>query len=451
MNLRHVGGGQVTLFAATVGDRTDHAGQGRFDVQQRTGNIHQHGIARRLPAKVQASNHVDLIEDDLARLAETEHGQGVGNLLERRQQATQLGHLNTVAAHEQVEAVLDLHQLLAQSADHRTHGVAIRAGQAGPLLIDDIGVRQGVVETVLLLQEADAWRLRRRLGHIEQQVLDQLVGGRLVDAIGPLLEQAFQLFIDLAQQGAYRRAIDYSTAGQALDQTRGDLPQRTERRVFAQRLEATENPRHVTQIGRQILIANHPDQGNLQHLAQLAQQHRQLRGAQLAHGLDRQGRRTHGHVRGKQAGFREQLFAAGGAQVVEQRQHHHRQVAACGLDPVEVDRQLEDGLHQHFQGLALVGHAAVHQRLGQMLHFFGEQGRAVELHHLQSALYLVHIGQAEAHARRVLRSLDVRLQGLARLLQGFRDFAFDPFQGDIVVPIPHSHSTHILGSALSGC
>ena len=64
----------------------------------------------------------------------------------------------------------------------------------------------------------------------------------------------------------------------------------------------------------------------------------------------------------------------------------------------------------------------------------------------------MHIGLAETHARGVLGVLDERLQRLTRLLQGFRDLALNPFQGDIIVPITHSHSTHILGSsALSSC
>ena len=106
---------------------------------------------------------------------------------------------------------------------------------------------------------------------------------------------------------------------------------------------------------------------------------------------------------------------------------------------------MQDGLHQHFQGFALVGHAAFHQRLGELLHFLGEQGRAVELDHLQGAVDLVHVGQAETHARRILGVLDERLQSLSRLLQGFRDLALDPLKGDIIVPITHSRLLSLPG------
>ncbi len=104
---------------------------------------------------------------------------------------------------------------------------------------------------------------------------------------------------------------------------------------------------------------------------------------------------------------------------------------------------MQDRLHQHFQGLALVRHATVQQGLDQLLHFLGEQGRAVELDHLQGALHLVHVGQAEPHAGRVLRVLDERFQRLARLFQGFGDLAFHPLQSDVVVPVTHSHSIHV--------
>ncbi len=54
----------------------------------------------------------------------------------------------------------------------------------------------------------------------------------------------------------------------------------------------------------------------------------------------------------------------------------------------------------------------------------------------------MHVGQTEAHPRRVLRVFDERFQGLPCLLQRFGNFAFHPLQGDIIVPITHSDSAH---------
>ena len=136
------------------------------------------------------------------------------------------------------------------------------------------------------------------------------------------------------------------------------------------------------------------------------------------------------------------MLATSGAQVVEQWQHNHRQVATRALDAIEVGRQLQDGLHQHFQSFGLIADTAIEQGLGQLFHFFGKQCRAIELDHLQGALHLVHVGLTETHTRSVLWVLDERLQGLAGLLQGFCDLALDPFQGDIIVPITHTCSSH---------
>ncbi len=280
VDLRHVGGGQVALFVLAVVARTDHAGQGRLDVEQRTGDVHQHGVVGLALTQGQAVDHVDLIEDDLARLTEAQHRQGIGDLLERRQQGVQLAGLAAIAAHEQVQAVLDPYQLLAQRGDHRAHGVAVGAGQTGTLFVHHFGVRQRLVETVLFLEGADARRLRRRLGHVEQQVLGQFIRRRLVDAIGALFDQALEFLVDLTQQGAHGGAVDHAAIGQAFDHTGGDLPQAAQRSVLAQGFQACEDTRHVAEVGGQILIADHADQCHLQHLPQLAQQHRQFGGAQ---------------------------------------------------------------------------------------------------------------------------------------------------------------------------
>src|SRR5690606_41969058 len=65
---------------------------------------------------------VQLVEDGLAWLGEAEHRQGVGDLLEGCAQAADLVAVLPIAAHEQVERILDTHQLLAQGGDHRANG-----------------------------------------------------------------------------------------------------------------------------------------------------------------------------------------------------------------------------------------------------------------------------------------------------------------------------------------
>lgn len=99
--------------------------------------------------------------------------------------------------------------------------------------------------------------------------------------------------------------------------------------------------------------------------------------------------------RARKGWFPRAAFATGGTQIIEQRQDDHRQVATGALDAIQIDGKLQDGLHHHLERFALVGHAAFEQRTRELLHFLGEQCRAEELDHLQSAMYLMHIGQAK--------------------------------------------------------
>ena len=458
MNLRHVGGGQMALFLTTVLGRADHSSERGFHIQQGAGDIHQHRIAWLTMAERQRVDHIDLVEDDFAWLAEAKDRQGVGNLLERSQQRVQLDDLLPVATNEQIEAVLDPHQLFAKRSNHRTHGVAVGPGQARALLVNLVVGKQRLVQTILVLQRADARRLRRSLGHIEQQVLQQIVRRRLIDRIGAFVDQAFELLVDLAQQGPDRGAIHHAAGRHAFDQTGSYAPQGPERRLLAQGFQAREYPRHVAQVGPQVLIADHSNQCHLQHLAQLAQQDRQLGSAQGSQALQRERGSFLRHVRFEQTGFGKQFLATRGAQIVQQRQHDHRQVPACRLDSVQVRRQLQNRLHQHFQRFTLVGDPADDQRLSQLLHLFGKQRSAVELDHLQGAEHLMHVGLAETHARRVLGVLDIRFERLARLLQRLGDLTLYPFQGDIVMPITHTDSAHKLfrvnartSSSATGC
>ncbi len=444
VNLSHIGGRQMIRFAALLRRASDHAGERSLDIEQCSGDIHQHGVVGRLPSLRNGLDQGDLVENDLARLREAEHRQGIGDLLERHFEARKLGNDLAIAAHEQVKTVLHADQFFAQCRDHRAHRASVRASQLGAFLINHGAVRQRFIEAIVLLERLDARRLPGRLGDIEEQILDQLIRRSLVDTICALLDQPLELLVHLSQQGANRCTVAYTTTGQPFDQPRRDLPERSQRRILAKLFQAGKYPSHIAQIGRKILVADHAHQCDLQHLAQLAQQCRELLGAQALDGLARKRRGAPGEIGREKAGFREQLFATGGTQIIEQRQDDHRQVATGALDAIQIDGKLQDGLHHHLERFALVGHAAFEQRTRELLHFLGEQCRAEELDHLQSAMYLMHIGQAKAHPSRVLWILDERLQRLTRLLKRFGNLAFHPLQGDIIVPITHSDSAHKL-------
>ena len=156
-----------------------------------------------------------------------------------------------------------------------------------------------------------------RLGNVKEKILDQLVRRSLVDPICALRDEPFELLIHLTQQGTDRGAVNDATAGQSLDHPRRDLPQRSQWRVLAKHFQASEHSSHVTQVGWHVLTADNPDQRDLQHLSQLAQQARQISGLPLRQKLSRKCRKTSGHVGREQTGFREQLLATRGAQVVK--------------------------------------------------------------------------------------------------------------------------------------
>ena len=152
VDLRQVRGRQPAFFTALLDD-ADHARQGRLDVEQGAGDVHQDRIVRFALTLGQAHDHAQLVDDDLAWLAKTEHRQGVGDLSQRRQQAVEVRGMLAVAAHEQVQALLDPHQLLAQGGQHRAHGVTVRSGQARALRIQQGIVRQGVIQPVAIFHD----------------------------------------------------------------------------------------------------------------------------------------------------------------------------------------------------------------------------------------------------------------------------------------------------------
>ena len=219
VDLSDIGGRQVTGFVAFLNRASNHASQGRFYVQQGSGDIHQHSVIRRLPTLCDGLHEDDLVEHDLAWLCEAKNSQGVGDLLERHFKAGEIANDLAIAAHEQIKTVLHPHQFFTKRSHHRAHRTAVRACQLGTLLIDHGTVRQSFVEAVLLLERPDTRRLSRRLGDVEQQVLDQFIGGSLIQAIGTFLDQPLELLVDLAQQGANRSPVAYLSAGQALDHT----------------------------------------------------------------------------------------------------------------------------------------------------------------------------------------------------------------------------------------
>ncbi|CRN00224.1 hypothetical protein [Pseudomonas sp. 34 E 7] len=436
VDLGQVGGRQAAVFTALRFDGADHSGQRGLDVEQRPGDVHQYGVTGFALPLDQTQYHGKLVDDDFARLAETEHRQGVGDLPQRCQQRVQVLGMLAVAAHEQIEALLDPYQLFAQCAEYRAHGVAVRPGQARALGIDHGTVGQGLIQTVAFLETLHARRRPSDFGDVEQQALEQFIRRRLVDPADALRQQALELLAAGLEQAAQCRAVGDHTRQHAFDQRRGDLPQRQQRRALAQRFQAREDPRHVFQVARPVVLAQQPGQGLLQQRVPLAQLRVKVRRCALGQCLVGQ-RRDGQQLRAEQAGLRQQAFTAGAAQVVEQRQHHQRQVATGAVHAVQVQRQLAEGLLQQADTFVALADVPGLQRQGQGFDLFSQQRRAVELDHLQRAMYLVDTGQARLNG---VAGFNVNVQRRTGLLQGFGNIALDPFEGHVVVPINHNCS-----------
>src|SRR5580704_2527808 len=123
-------------------------------------------------------------------------------------------------------------------------------------------------------------------------------------------------------------------------------------------------------------------------------------------------------------------MAAHRTQVVQQRQQHQRQIAPAGQHPVEVARQLYHGAHQRIEALRLT--LALVDRgdevLRHVLHFLGEQRRAVDLEQAQHALHLVQVLRATLEQRHVVGLLDIILERTARLGERRGDLASDELE-----------------------
>ena len=101
---------------------------------------------------------------------------------------------------------------------------------------------------------------------------------------------------------------------------------------------------------------------------------------------------------------------------------------------------MPQGLQQQMDRLVAMADAVLLQGAGQLLDFFGEQGRAVELDHLQTTVNLMDTRQTLTQRVRRLRIVDQGFDRLMSLFQRFGNLAFDPLEGHIVVPITHNHS-----------
>src|SRR5690606_7305269 len=124
-------------------------------------------------------------------------------------------------------------------------------------------------------------------------------------------------------------------------------------------------------------------------------------------------------------------LAARGAQFVEQRQQHDRDVLVATLQSFKVIRQQHDAAHHGRACVVPVCRLAAGQRQRQQFHFLGDHRRRMQLDHPQRAVHLVQQVGTGAHAGGITRvhgSFREGLDLMPGLAQRFIQLGLDPAQ-----------------------
>ena len=381
--------------------------QGGVDVEQRAGDIQQRVLVRGDRAIEDRLQAIALLLHHLAGRAQAEHAERVGHAAQGLGMGLQRRQVVRAGAQVQVERVLDVKQVVLH---RRRHGIEQRA-------VAPADAALGVFELGLGRQR------RLQLEHLAQFAQR---GMDVVGMVGDVVEQlprrflrAFAAGLGIAvvvKQGATRLAFD---AREYLAQRRRDR----QRTIGHRARDAGGHPQHalhrhladVAQQGfqRRGQVRKRRRRGVFLPLPDLApqrfEQGRHVVVGGRARGHDRAGKRAL-QVGREQHALAEQALAARGAQLVEQRQQHDRDVAVPALQALEVVGQQHDAAQQCGAGAVAVGDGAAMQAQRDLLHLLGHHRRRVQLDHAQGALHLVQVAGAQAHAADVGRVLDVVLE-----------------------------------------
>ncbi len=122
------------------------------------------------------------------------------------------------------------------------------------------------------------------------------------------------------------------------------------------------------------------------------------------------------------------FFATCGADLVEQRHQHDRDIAMPVLQALQVVGQQHAATHQGRAGFIPIGHTPSADGIGQLFKLLGHHRRGIQFDHAQGALHLVQVAGADAHAAGIGRVFRVVLDLVAHLAQGLVQLRLDPTQ-----------------------
>ena len=224
--------GDHVLGAGLGAEPRDLVVERGVDEQQRAGDVEQRAFLGRAFAGHDRAQRVFLLGDEVARVAEAEHAERVGNPVQRFDLRLQAGDVAAAGAQVQVERVLDPQQVLLQRGGDGVEQGAIAAADAAARVFEFLGAgrdRAQVEGLAQFLQRGMLAGLRR--------VVEQLPRGfeRGVGAAGlqvVAVELVARFALDPGERLAQARAGLHRAGLQRVRHRRGD-PQHALHRLVA--------------------------------------------------------------------------------------------------------------------------------------------------------------------------------------------------------------------------
>ena len=414
--------------------------QRSLDVQQGSGDIQQGRFVGQARAAYDRADCIALFLHHTTRHTQAEHPESIGYPLQNLDLTVELRRFGVRVAQVQVEGILDPQQIFLDCDRNRVQQRTIVTGNAATRVLDFLLTRQQRTETEHLPQFADASVLGRGMRDEIQQVTGQLVRRIAAETLLPVIGQALDLTLNLADRLLELGARLKCLGPQCLQHPRRHPEQAPCLDLGGDVDQLVAGCGQARKVDIHIVVAEPLEQGKLELAAQVLGALAQVRFRQGLCRSARPGGQFAPQIRCEQHNLGEPRLAACRTQIVEQRQQHDRDILVPDLKPFQVIGQLHDAAHKHGASFILIGDRAFEQGDSQLLHLLGNHRRRIQLDDAQGALDLVQIGRTEADLAGVRGILGVRLQCLPCLLQGLVKFALDPSQRGVVDVVLRPHS-----------
>ncbi len=410
-----------------------------LDEKQCARDVEQSGFVCRAAAGGDSGKHRALLLHQAPRHAEAEHAQRIGDPVEDLRLRAEVGCSRSRLAQMQIERILDPQQVVLDRHRDRVEQDTIAPAQSA------LGVAELLLGWQQVVQPVGSLHLGRpRVGRggvrdVVEQTLRQLA--RRLDAESglPEIDQPLDLAVDAPEQAFQRGTGLQRTLAQRLDHAAGNPPQPASFFLVGAREQTVQGAGQALEGLLDAVVPEPAQKGDLEAVPQARGLRPEL---QVRHGRrgagGRDGQRG-GEIGREQHALRKQFLAAAGSQVVEQRQKDDGNVLVTALQSLQIVGQLHHAAHQHGVAVLALAHLLLEQRSREPLHLLDQHRRAVQLDHAQGSLHLVQVTGAEADQAGIGRILDVRLQGLARLLERRVELLLDPAQGGEVEVFLKSH------------